>query len=130
MTSSAEHPPQAPPEQREFVVRRAPRIGVFMASGAALGLIAALLVTTCGPQNPEFTFATTFGFFFVLFAVVGAALGSLVWLVLDRRSRKKMYTVHAESVQDPSQADVALRGTDVQQWRDRWENEDRDSQAR
>lgn len=130
MTSSAEHPPQAPPRQREFVVRRAPRIGVFMAAGAVLGVVAALLVTTFGPENPEFSFATTFGFFLVLFAVAGAALASLVWLVLDRRSKKQMYTVHAEAVQDPAQADVALRGTDVRAWRDRWENEDRDSQAR
>ena len=111
-------------------MRRAPKIGVFMACGAALGLIAALLVTTFGPRNPEFTFATTFGFFFVLFAVVGAALGSLVWLVLDRRSKNNMYTVHAEAVQDPAQADMTLRGSDVQAWRNRWENEDRDSQAR
>lgn len=130
MSSPSELPLPASPEHREFRVRRAPRIGVFMAAGAVVGVLVALLVATFGERSPEFSLLSTFGFFAVTFGVAGAALGALVWLLVDRRSRSTMVSVRAESVQDPAQEDAAVLGSDLQQWNERWENEQRDSSTR
>lgn len=118
------------PQRRDLVVRRAPRVGVFLVIGAVLGVLAAFVVTVTGPQNPDFTFGTIFGFFVVVLAMPGVAVGGLVWLVLDRLSKRRAYTVHAEAVEDPSQADLALDAHDLQQWHERWKDGDRDSDPR
>ena len=127
-------PPQRPRpdalEERDLVVRRAPKVQVFLIGGALLGVLAALIVSLAGPDNPEFTFGSVFGYFVVIFAIIGVGAGGLVWLVLDRRSRKHARTVHARPVTDPSEADYAVDSSDLQQWREKWDNEGRDDDAR
>jgi len=117
-------------EHRDLVVRRAPKVQVFLLGGAALGVLAALVVALTGRQNPEFTFGSVFGYFVVVFGIIGVGVAGLVWLFLDRRSRKHARTVHARAVTDPAEADYAVDPSDLQQWREKWDNEGRDDDAR
>ncbi|WP_313823797.1 hypothetical protein [Citricoccus sp.] len=117
-------------DRRTLVVRRAPKVQMFLIGGALLGVIVALLVTAVGEANPEFTFGSTFGYFLVIFGVLGVGAGALVWLVLDRRSKKHTYTVTAQSVDRYEDADYAVQDHDLQQWTDKWENGERDQDAR
>lgn len=117
-------------DHRTLVVRRAPKVQVFLIGGALLGVIVALLVTAFGEANPEFTFGSTFGYFLVIFGILGVGVGAIVWLVLDRRSKKRTYTVTAQSVESYEDADYAVQDHDLQQWTDKWENGERDQDAR
>ncbi|NUL47481.1 hypothetical protein F7P69_20085 [Cellulosimicrobium funkei] len=130
--AAAEPSPPAPAslDHRTLVVRRAPKVQVFLVGGAVLGMVAALIATSVGGENEDFTFGALFGYFLVLFGIVGVALGALVWLVLDRRSKKHTYTVTAEAVEDYEDADYAVQDDDLQQWTDKWENGNRDHNAR
>ncbi|MDI3330725.1 MAG: hypothetical protein QJR09_08315 [Micrococcus sp.] len=141
MTSAPDGPaddPAVPPkrpdpdalEHRDLVVRRAPKVQVFLLGGALLGVLAALVVALIGPANPEFTLGSIFGYFVVIFGIIGVGVGGLVWLALDRRSRKHARTVHARAVTDPAAADYAVDPSDLQQWREKWDNEGRDDDAR
>ncbi|MEW1981427.1 hypothetical protein AB0333_10915 [Citricoccus sp. NPDC079358] len=117
-------------DRRTLVVRRAPKVQMFLIGGALLGVIVALLVTAFGEANPEFTFGSTFGYFLVIFGILGVGVGAIVWLVLDRRSKKHTYTVTAQSVESYEDADYAVQDHDLQQWTDKWENGERDQNAR
>lgn len=117
-------------EHRDLVVRRAPRVQVFLLGGALLGVVVALVVALLGPANPEFTVGSIFGYFVVVFGIVGVGVGALVWLLLDRRSRRRAHTVHARAVTDPADADYAVDPSDLQQWSQKWDNEGRDDDAR
>lgn len=121
--------PTSPPEaaslaHRTLVVRRAPKVQVFLIGGAVLGMIAALISASVGGGNEDFTFGALFGYLLVLFGIAGVALGALVWLVLDRRSRKHTRTMTAEVVEDYEDADYAVQDHDFQQWTDKWEKSD------
>lgn len=129
-------------DHRTLVVRRAPKVQVFLIGGAVLGLVSALIAATLGGGSEagevpagvvpgsEYSFGAVFGYFLVIFGILGVALGALVWLVLDRRSRKQTYTVRAEAVEDYDDADYAVQDDDLQQWSDKWENGGRDQNAR
>lgn len=77
-------------------IRRAPRIGVFLGIGAALGIIATLILTSLYPADENVGFAATFGYFLLYGVPIGVALGAVVALVLDRVSRRRMRTVTVE----------------------------------
>ncbi|MCC3265711.1 hypothetical protein MUG94_15115 [Arthrobacter gengyunqii] len=77
------------PERREITIRRAPRFVPFLLLGVIAGFIAALLVAYVGPENPTYTREATLGFFTVMFAIPGVALGALVALLLDWISVRK-----------------------------------------
>jgi hypothetical protein len=117
-------------DHRVLVVRRAPKVQVFLVGGAVLGALVALLVAVFGEANPEFSFGSTLGYFLVIFGIIGVGVGGLVWLVLDRRSKKHTYRVTAEAVEDYGEADYAVQDQDLQQWTDKWENGNRDHDAR
>jgi MFS family permease len=79
-------------------VRRAPKIAVFLVLGAALGILAALILTfafngtaDASPNTGfEYSQGQVFGFLLLGCVPVGIALGGLVALILDRRSRRRM----------------------------------------
>ncbi|GAA1467315.1 potassium transporter Trk [Microbacterium thalassium] len=89
-------------------VRRAPKISVFLLSGAALGIIAAMILTFAfggtGDVSPntglEYSPSQVFGFLALIGIAVGLVVGGAVALVLDRISlrRAREVAVDHESV--------------------------------
>ncbi|MFC8681905.1 potassium transporter Trk [Microbacterium ureisolvens] len=93
-------------------VRRAPKISVFLILGAALGVLVAMILTFAFNGTAEvspntgvvYSQGQVFGFLTLICAPIGLALGGIVALVLDRRSRRhtREVAVDHESVQvDP-----------------------------
>ncbi len=95
------------PEKTEVRIRRAPKLGVFLLIGAALGAIVTLVLTSLFPADPNIGFAASFGYFLLFGAPAGAALGALVGLVIDRISvaRARTVTVEREVVADAPDAE-------------------------
>ena len=65
-------------------VRRAPRYGRFIAVGAALGIIIALILTFAFPENDDFDRGQVFGFLLLGLGALGVAFGAVAALVFDR----------------------------------------------
>lgn len=80
----------------EVVVRRTPKYGTFIALGAIVGVIAALVLTFALPENDTYDQGQVFGFLLLFLGTVGVALGSLIALVLDRVFARRASTVAAE----------------------------------
>ncbi|WFP16021.1 hypothetical protein [Citricoccus muralis] len=106
-----------PSDPTQLVLRRAPRLSVFLIGGALLGVIAALILNGTQEPNPDFVEESALGFFMVTLAVPGLALGALAWLLVDRRSKKRARTVYAEPTTDYDNADFALGSTDLDELR-------------
>ncbi len=93
-------------------VRRAPKISVFLILGAALGVLVAMILTFSfnGTADPspntgvEYSQGQVFGFLVLVCAPIGLALGGVVALIFDRRSRRHTHEVavdHASVHVDP-----------------------------
>ncbi|MFV0375555.1 potassium transporter Trk [Microbacterium sp.] len=82
---------------REARVRRVPRYALFLALGAALGIIAALVFTYAFDGTSErspftelkYSQGQVFGFLLLFCIPIGIALGGVVALVLDRTLRRR-----------------------------------------
>ncbi|MDN3497287.1 hypothetical protein QL996_15210 [Planococcus sp. APC 4015] len=96
-------------DRRETVrVRRAPKFSVFLILGAALGIVAALILTfSFGgslEESPntglEYSQEQVFGFLLLICVSVGVGVGGIVALAFDRRSSRhtRDVTVDHESV--------------------------------
>ena len=94
-------------------VRRAPKIAVFLLTGAVLGIIVAMILTFAfngsaevSPNTGfEYSQGQVFGFLVLVFIPVGLVVGAVVALILDRRSRRHVrdVAVDHESVRvDPA----------------------------
>ena len=91
-------------------VRRAPKYGVFTALGVAVGIIAALILSTVfdGTSDPspftEITYSQTqvFGFILLWCVPAGIALMMIVAMILDRFSSRRVQkvTVHVDHVDE------------------------------
>lgn len=89
-------------------VRRAPKYGVFLAVGAGLGLLAAMILTFVfngtGGVSPNtglvYSQSQVFGFLALILITVGIVAGGVTALVLDRvfARRAREVTVDRESV--------------------------------
>ena len=83
-----------------------PRYGVFMVTGAVLGIIVAGIVTLLGSYEPSRVLGVVyppgqvFGFALLWTVPIGIALGGIVAVVLDRVARKhaRVVTVEHERV--------------------------------
>lgn len=101
---------------QQMMYRRAPKVTPFLVAGAVLGIIAAFFWVAIQGGNEEFSTTQTLGFLAVLFAAVGAAIAALVWMLLDRRSKRHVETVYAQRTEDPALADVVVAEDDYQEW--------------
>ncbi|MDY0908000.1 potassium transporter Trk [Microbacterium sp. CFBP9034] len=90
-------------------VRRAPKMSVFLLLGAALGVLAAMILTFAFDGSSDvspntglvYSQGQVFGFLTLVCVPVGLALAAVVALLLDRRSRShtREIIVDHESVQ-------------------------------
>ncbi|OMH27760.1 hypothetical protein BKD30_02665 [Tersicoccus phoenicis] len=85
-------------ERRELAVRRAPRFTPFLLGGAVLGFVVAGVLVFARPEDPQYTPAAAFGFFAMIFGVVGVGAGALLVLGLDRRSHRRIRRATADEV--------------------------------
>ncbi|WP_223263295.1 hypothetical protein [Arthrobacter sp. NamB2] len=102
--ASVAAPTTEAPAYREVTVRRAPKFVPFMAIGAILGFLAALVVAYTGPADPTLTRESILGFFTVAFAIPGLLLAALLVLIFDRRSVRKAERARAERTYDDDAA--------------------------
>ncbi len=112
-TNDAESNSTAP---YEMVYRRAPIITPFLVTGGIFGVLVAFVWGGFAGGTQDYTQFQTVSFFAIAFAIVGMAIGALVWLVLDRRSKRHTATMYAKPTQDPDAADVALSEDDYSEW--------------
>ncbi|MBG6214398.1 MAG: hypothetical protein LH475_08780 [Cryobacterium sp.] len=77
-------------------VHRAPRYRNFMLLGAILGVLLAFIFTLAFPENDEYDRAQIFGFLLLGGVTVGAGLGAVVALVIDRIIGRSHTTVVAD----------------------------------
>lgn len=77
-------------------VRRAPRYPAFILAGVALGVLVALVLTFAFPENAEFDRGQVFGFLLLWAGAIGAAVGGVVALVVDRALARRRREVVAE----------------------------------
>ncbi|MFK4835003.1 potassium transporter Trk [Microbacterium sp. ZW T2_14] len=93
-------------------VRRAPKISVFLILGALLGVVVAMILTfafngtaEASPNTGvEYSQAQVFGFLALICGTIGLALGAVVALIFDRRSRRHTHDItvgHASVHVDP-----------------------------
>lgn len=73
--------------QQKVTVRRAPKLVSFLATGFILGVIVAAIVSYGMPTDPAVGAGATFGFFAIMFSLVGMAVGAIVGLVIDRSTK-------------------------------------------
>lgn len=113
-------------DQIDVTVRRSPKYSVFIGLGAIVGiLVAGILTLTVDPaQMPAgYTVAKGAGLLLLFLGIIGAFLGGLVAILLDRlgRRRARKYTVeaHIEMVDDPKEVArrrlAEMRGEDPDQ---------------
>lgn len=107
--------PQRVPSVRDELVtvrvRRSPRYGVFLLLGAALGVVAAMVLTLAFQGTTEaspnsgiqYSNMQVFGFVTLICAPIGVAIGGAVALILDRAvgRRTRPARVDHESVHLP-----------------------------
>ena len=82
--------------QAEVSIRRAPKYATFMILGGAIGAIVTLVLTMTQKADPSVGYAALFGYFLLYGVPAGVALGALVALLIDRRSRKRARLVTVE----------------------------------
>ena len=88
-------------DMSEVRIRRSPRYLRFMGVGAAVGVIAALILTIAFPAAAEFSSGQVFGFLGLFLVVIGGALGAVVALLLDRASTRRAKPAVVERI-DPA----------------------------
>lgn len=84
------------PHEEEMRVRRAPKLAPFVLLGVAVGLVGTLVATSIFPADPSVGFAVLAGYFSLYGVTAGLVLGIVVWLVLDRRSKREEKTARAK----------------------------------
>jgi hypothetical protein len=66
-------------------VRRHPRYSAFLLTGGVVGLVVAVVAGLAGSGDPGQSRGPLIGYLAVLLGLLGALLGGVVALVLDRR---------------------------------------------
>jgi uncharacterized YccA/Bax inhibitor family protein len=77
---------------QDVTIRKAPRFTVFVGTGAILGILAAAIATFTFPVDPAVGALATWGFFSIMFSLVGMGIFATIALVVDRRTRSHSAT--------------------------------------
>lgn len=77
------------PAPIEVMVHASPRFWPFICTGAAIGLILALISAYTGDESADFTRGTIAGFLGAGFAAGGAFLAGIAYLIVDRVTRSR-----------------------------------------
>lgn len=72
-------------EQQTVTVRRAPKVGAFISTFAALGFVVSTIITLFFPANGEVGIGETIGYMSVYGIGIGATVGALIFLLIDSR---------------------------------------------
>ncbi len=89
-------------EQRETTavtrvsIRRAPKYPVFIILGAGLGAVVAFILTALFPIDAAVGFGALFGYLALYGIPIGAVVGAVVAIVIDRVSSGRATIVDAE----------------------------------
>lgn len=95
VSTEPEQPPHRGDGTVDVSIRRAPKLWVFVVLGLAVGVVAALVLTTAFEVDPAVGFTGTFAYLALFTVPISAALFAAVALVLDRVSRGRSRTVQA-----------------------------------
>jgi hypothetical protein len=76
---------------RQLRVRRAPRYEAFLGVGALVGLVVAVLAGVTGPVDPQVGRVKLIGYLVMGLGLLGALLGGLVAVTLERFSRRSRF---------------------------------------
>jgi hypothetical protein len=87
MSEEPEPEPERVPPPTPVTLRRAPRFGPFIASGAGLGALAALAVSLYlpDPQNLEIGVRSVAGYLMAIGGLLGGVIGGALAVLADRR---------------------------------------------
>ncbi|NYE95632.1 hypothetical protein FHU41_001882 [Psychromicrobium silvestre] len=96
---SEDAPLEKPHDQVEVSVRSAPKYVPFLIAGGVLGIIGAGIFALL-PEDNQYDKGTIFGFFVVLFALVGVGLGGILALILDLVGRRRAQRGIAEETSE------------------------------
>lgn len=86
------------PDRRTVRVRRSPKVGVFLALGVLLGVLAAVVIAVVTPDDGQYPTSQVLGFLVLLLAPIGAVVGGLVAVVLDAVATRRARVVEAERI--------------------------------
>ena len=90
-------PRKSPQRQQRVSIRRSPRLSAFVVVFGLVGFFGTLILTSLYDVDPTLGFATLFAYF-SLYGITGSiALGIVLWLILDIRSKKKATEAIMES---------------------------------
>lgn len=92
---------EATPQNIEVQVYAAPKFWPFMGIGALVGVIIAVISAFTGPESAEFSRGSVAGFLGVGFAFFGVLVAGIIFLVVDRITRKKARRALAVPMGDP-----------------------------
>ncbi len=95
--------PNAVSSSDRVTIRRAPKFGVFILGGALLGFLATVLLVTLTMglegQQDDASFGQLVGYFSLAGVSIGAFLGAVVAVVLDRVFARRAAALTAERVE-------------------------------
>ncbi len=83
-------------------VRRAPRYGSFVVTGAIVGIVLAVVVSYAWSSASEFSQNSVVGYVAATLGLIGALLGAVLAVLLDRRDTARGSRREAGSGPDPS----------------------------
>jgi F0F1-type ATP synthase assembly protein I len=73
--------------KQKVTVRRAPKLVSFVATGFILGVVVAAFVGFGMPTDPAVGAGAAFGFFAIMFSLVGMGVGAVVAPIIDRSTK-------------------------------------------
>lgn len=86
--------------KQKVTIRRAPKLTAFVSTGFLLGVGVAAVVSYGMPTDPAVGAGATFGFFAIMFSLVGMGVGAAIGLAIDRSTRSVTATADVTEVTD------------------------------